>query len=396
MKTVRSEVAKVLAADACSGCGMCVTLDSGLTMHTDAAGFARPRETGAAREVPDAVRTFRRACPGRRVGAQRPRGARRHPLLGSYFGIWEAWAVDRDTRHRGSSGGVLTALQGWLVESGLASEITTAAADQEKPTRTVPVTIMSRDDALAAAGSRYAPVAVAQTVPVAAGGMTAKPCEVAAVRAASVDDSALPVLLSFFCAGTPSQSATDRLVRELGVEDGSHIDEMWYRGRGWPGRFTVRADGREASADYEESWGRVLGPATQWRCKICPDGVGESADIVAADSWQTDERGYPLFAESDGRSALVARTERGLALVQAAEAAGVIELRPLDPGHLVAAQPLQATRRRFLAARLWGARLAGRPVPRFRGFGLMRLVLESPRLAIRTLRGTYRRVRESR
>lgn len=395
MDTVRAQVERVLRADACSGCGACTLLDSGLSMRLDDAGYLRPAPTGDLDEREGARADFARACPGRSVRAQHPHGAARHPLLGSYFGLWEAWAVDPLVRHRGSSGGVLTAIQGWLLESGRATQVATAAADTARPVRTVPVRIVSKAEALASAGSRYAPVAVAALAtsdPRHA--LTAKPCEVSAIRAlndATSEDG--PILMSFFCAGTPSQQATTTLVRELGGPGDDKVTDLWYRGRGWPGRFTASFAGGQVSTDYDDSWGRALGPTTQWRCKLCADGVGESADISAADSWESDERGYPSFEEQEGRSALIARTERGLEIILAAKEAGVIDLRPLEADRLAQAQPLQTSRRRFLAARLWGARLGGRRVPRYRGFALTRLSMAKPRLAIRALRGTYRRVR---
>lgn len=397
LSTVREQVAKVLDADACSGCGVCTILDRGLSMELDDAGYLRPVPAGPADERDGAARIFTRACPGRRVVAKRPPGSVRHPLLGSYFGVWEAWAVDPEVRHRGSSGGVLTAIQGWLLASGIIPQLSTAAADAERPVRTVPVRIVSKAEALASAGSRYAPVSVGRlATPDPSHAVTAKPCEVSAIRALTDGDAgSTPILLSFFCAGTPSQHATEQLVRDLGGPEPDRITDLWYRGRGWPGRFTAVFDGGEVSADYDHSWGAALGPTTQWRCKICPDGVGESADIAAADSWETDERGYPTFGEKEGRSALLARTERGLAIVLAAHEAGAIELRPLDPARLAQAQPLQTSRRRYLAARLWGARFGGRAVPRYRGFNLIRLSAASPRLALRALRGTLRRIREA-
>ncbi|GAA2177909.1 Coenzyme F420 hydrogenase/dehydrogenase, beta subunit C-terminal domain [Leucobacter tardus] len=397
MKTVRDQVTQVVSADACSGCGVCTILDRGLTMALDDAGYLRPTPTAPVDERDGAAERFARICPGKQIVAQRPAGSTRHPLLGSYFAVWEAWAVDPEIRHRASSGGALTALQGWLLETGRATQVSTAAADPARPVRTVPIRLMSKAEALAAAGSRYAPVGVGQLATAdASHAMTAKPCEASAVRAWTNTEGEAPILLSFFCAGTPSQQATEQLVRDLGGPKPEAVTDLWYRGRGWPGRFTaVSADG-EVSTDYDSSWGRALGPTTQWRCKICPDGVGESADIAAADSWESDERGYPTFGEREGRSALIARTERGLEIVRAAHAAGVIEVRPLDPEQLAAAQPLQTARRQYLAARLWGARLGGRSVPRYRGFRLLKLSAEHPRLAVRALRGTLLRLRAAR
>lgn len=398
MTALQERISDVLARDACSGCGLCPRLDSGVTMRIDDRGYLRPAFEGDSAPIDGAVEVFERSCPGMRITAPAvPDGAEHDALLGPNVGIWQAWATDDETRRAGSSGGVLTALNMWLVDTGRVSRITGAAAEPTSPRRTVPVTITTRAQALASAGSRYAPVGALENPDAfrSDSAVAAKPCEVAALRAAAPQlvDGEAPLLLSFFCAGTPSQKATESLLTELGIASDEVVDTLRYRGNGWPGRFTARSGELEVSADYDESWGRVLGPTTQWRCKICPDGVGQAADIVCADSWETDERGYPTFAEGDGISALIARTPRGRETILAAVEAGVISVRPLAGSHLRDAQPLQTARRRFLFARLLGSRLAGRRPPRYRGFGLIRLTAAKPREAIRVLRGTLRRVR---
>ena len=400
-------IRRVVQRNACIGCGLCTRLDTSLRLELDADGFLRPHRTGADGVVADdARRRFEEACPGCRVAAVRPRGSRRHPTMGSSFGVWEAWANDETVRWRGSSGGALTALHGWLLDSGRSSRIASAAVGPE-PRRTVPVTITTKAEALAAAGSRYAPVGIlAEPDLGSAGAITAKPCEIAAIRA--LGTSARPegvsngdtaeadqILLSFFCAGTPSQRGTDELLAMLGVGPDESLDDLWYRGRGWPGRFTLRRADGDASLSYEESWGDVLGPATHWRCKVCADGVGESADVVAADFWRVDERGYPVFTEGPGSSALIARTRRGLEVVLAAEAAGVIVLRPIRMSELANVQPLQQKRRRSLFGRLLGSRLAGVPGPRYRGFRLWAFAVAHPRLNLRAARGSHDRIRRS-
>ena len=399
-RTLADEVAGVLAADSCSGCGACCLLDPGLSMALDERGYLRPTWTGgdAPGDREGAARTFRAVCPGVAESAPRTAGARRHPTMGPVVSAWQAWARDPDERHRGSSGGALTALAAWLAETGVASQVLGARADPARPDRTVSVPITSREEALGAAGSRYAPVATAADPAVrsATGAVVAKPCEAAAVRALHAAEgrppAQQPLLLSFYCAGTPSQHATRGLLKHLGVAD-EPLRDLWYRGRGWPGAFTATTARATVASPYEESWGRHLGPTIQWRCKLCVDGVGEHADVTAADYWRTDARGYPTFAEGAGVSALIARTPRGHEVLRAAERAGVLHLAPLDVDDLAAVQPSQTRRRRMLAARLLGARLAGRRVPRYRGFGLARLALREPREALRTARSTYRRAR---
>ena len=386
----------VVRSGNCSGCGMCTLLDPGLGMQLDSAGFNRPVATGALNPAPDALSKFRTGCPGLTVAAQSPPGSTRHSTMGPVVRAWRAWATDPDTRFLGSSGGALTALAAWLAETGEAASVVGARAEPANPRRTVSVRITSREEALAAAGSRYAPASncTAAEPGDAASAFVGKPCEVSALAAIADSASPRPLLLSFFCAGTPSQFATDRLVEGLGVAPAERPTGLWYRGHGWPGRFTVERRGTESvSASYDESWGEHLGPAVQWRCKICPDGVGESSDVTAADLWEADERGYPDFTERAGVSALIARTERGLDVVTRAIAAGVLEATPLDIDELARVQPLQRERRQTLLGRLVGTVAAGGRVPRFRGFGLARFAAARLRLVLRVARGTYRRRR---
>ena len=398
-------VSRVVAAGNCSGCGACAQLHPGLEMRLDADGYARPAPvpvTITARPRPvdaaEAVDAFASSCPGRRVAAQHPAGAERNGTLGPVVTAWEAWATDPELRHAGSSGGVLTALSAWLLASGQVGQVVGAQPDPTAPERTVTVAVSDRAGALAAAGSRYAPVSNAAHPAALApdGAVVGKPCEVSALRALSAGRSeGAPLLMSFFCAGVPTQEATSGLLRDLGVPADERVTGLRYRGHGWPGDFTATTAERTVTSGYDESWGRHLGPTTQWRCKICPDGLGESADVVAGDYWHADDRGYPVFSDGAGRSVLVARTRRGAELVERAVAAGVLATRPIDLSTVLAVQPLQVGRRRTLTGRLLGTALGGRPVPRYRGFGLVAAVLRAPRENLRAARGARSRVRRS-
>jgi coenzyme F420 hydrogenase subunit beta len=393
-RTVVDAAAAVVADGNCSGCGACTLLDPSLTMRIDDAGFARPAPNGGARSGRAEAKAFDRICPGRRVAANDPEGSTRDAVFGSTFSVWEASATDADIRFRGSSGGALTALASWLLASGRAARVVGAAMRTEAPAVTESLTLAPGDDVVRTAGSRYAPVATVANSDVlhADSAVVAKPCEASALSALHAErGSEPPIILSFFCAGTPSQLATERLVRELGL-DPDQLAALRYRGHGWPGRFTAEQhDGQTASVSYDESWGQALGPTMQWRCKVCPDGVGESADIAAGDFWKSDERGYPIFDEGDGTSVLIARSRRGHELIVAALDQGVLRAKPLDVRRLYPVQPLQVERRSTLIGRLAGARLALRPVPRYVGFGLTRLGARTPKTTARAAVGTWLR-----
>ncbi|WP_432246050.1 Coenzyme F420 hydrogenase/dehydrogenase, beta subunit C-terminal domain [Arthrobacter sp. G.S.26] len=336
-------------------------------------------------------------CPGLSVSERPDPTLSHHPTFGKFVSAWEGWATDEVVRRSGSSAGVLTAMSGWLIDTKQTGRVIGSARDQVKPSRTVPVIIMSREEALRSAGSRYAPVSNLPLLQsdAAENAFVGKPCEASAAKqlfdANEVPDESRPVLLSFFCAGTPSQAATEDLVRKLGVEV-EQVSTLDYRGDGWPGEFRIGLnDGTNRSMSYHESWGGHLGRNLQWRCKLCVDGTGGHADIAVGDYWHADANGFPVFSDAEGTSAVIARTVRGERLLQEAAAAGVVRLRPLDLAKVAAVQPLQVTRKNTLLGRLIGRRLAGKSVPKYRGYFLFRLGMIDPFNSLKSIAGTYRR-----
>ena len=344
---------------------------------------------------------FKRVCPGARVEARREPGQRHHRVFGQYVAAWKARASDPAVRYEGSSAGVLTALSTWFLETGIVSTARAARSDTLTPTRTVPVTIMSREQALAAAGSRYAPVAMLDGYrPEQNSLFVGKPCEAAALQqfhdaeGTAADDR--PPILSFFCAGTPSQDSTDGLLDKLGMTP-NVVQELRYRGRGWPGDFSATdANGVTVRSPYAEAWGKHLGRGLPWRCKLCPDGTGGVADVSVGDFWEADEKGFPVFSEQEGTSVLIARTERGRRWVLAAVADGFLEISPVDLDDVARIQPLQVERKRTLLVRLLARLAAGRPVPSYAGFKLLRSLTWNPKLVAKAFLGTVERtVRKS-
>ncbi|GAB2455766.1 Coenzyme F420 hydrogenase/dehydrogenase, beta subunit C-terminal domain [Jatrophihabitans fulvus] len=401
------QIRDVVRAGNCSGCGACAALSPTVTMQLDDEGFNRPSVRPDGLVPADAAQKFHQACPGERVVAPRPAEAKNtDPVLGPYVSAWRAWATADDIRWSGSSGGVITALSAWLVANGFASQVVAARSDPQRPARTVSLRVSTREEIVGTAGSRYAPTSSAALLTDgaidAATVFVGKPCEVSAASAlVPPARSARPVLLSFFCAGVPSQHATDELAEELGVPE-TEVRSLRYRGQGWPGEFTVVGGAREGlptlqgRAPYDQAWGEKLGRRIQERCKICPDGMGRSADIAVGDLWDVDGHGYPVFTQGAGTSVALARTARGHDLLRRAQEAGVLVLEPVDAAAVTAVQPSQVRRVRELPGRLIGRRLAGNPAPHYRGFGFWRFVLTEPGRTMRAARGARSRAKTQR
>ncbi|WP_448582161.1 Coenzyme F420 hydrogenase/dehydrogenase, beta subunit C-terminal domain [Thermaurantiacus sp.] len=399
-------LARVVRGNSCSGCGLCAGVAPGIAMERDAKGWWRPKAVGPVPAETDAL--FAHICPGATVAPWQPAGgeATLHPYWGPIRDCLTGFATDPELRFAASSGGALSALALHALSTGLVSRVLHVGMDPEAPLLTTIRRSTGRADVLASAGSRYAPAAplaelMAELETPGRILFIGKPCDVGALRQLMAADPAVaarfPLLLSFFCAATPSQAGTDRIVAKLGVA-GDELASFRYRGNGWPGRAeAITRDGRRASMSYADSWGAILSKEVQWRCKICPDAVGGVADIAAADAWHADPAGYPLLEEADGRSLILTRTVAGAEALARAVADGVLEVTPVPVAEIDSMQPSQARRKRLVKSRVLAMALAGLPRPKMAGL----LVRESARRAslreaLRSLAGSWLRIRQRR
>jgi coenzyme F420 hydrogenase subunit beta len=326
-----------------------------------------------------------------------PKQTRADHEFGPTLEIWEGWSSDSAVRFKGSSGGMLTALSLYCLEAGGFTGVIHAGMDPDQPWMNRNYVSRDRASILSRTGSRYAPsapCAALDEVREADGRYVfiGKPCDAAAVsemrRHEPVLRERIGLVLTFFCAGTPSTRGTLDLLNSLDVPADS-VKELHYRGQGWPGKFRVVTDPAREGNDltYQESWGRLTS-YRPLRCHLCPDGLGRVADIACGDAWeQYADNGDP------GRSLVLVRTERGREILAAARRAGYTTLQPAGADNVLRAQANLLERRRALFGRLLAFRLLGVPVPAFKGFSLLRGWLGiGPKEQLRTLLGTLRRI----
>jgi coenzyme F420 hydrogenase subunit beta len=367
-------------------------------MRMEEPGYLRPVQRAPV--PPEAEAVIAAICPG--LGQSVEAGDRRDNVLwGPYLEMRTGWSTDPALRHHASSGGALSALVIHLLDIG-AVEGAVQTRDGLPPVANAAVLSRTPAEVTRAAGSRYAPSAPLAGLASYLEGkgryaFVGKPCDVAALRALAARDARVserfPYMISFFCAGVPSQAGAEEILVALDVKP-NELAAFRYRGMGWPGRATAMlTDGSERSISYMESWGSILSKHVQHRCKICADGTGVAADIVCADAWEADAKGYPVFDEAPGVSLIVARTETGRSLIEAAEAGGYLETRPFDPAELHKIQPGQTNRRLALFARLLALRIMGRPVPRYTGLRVREVAARNSFLSnMRNFLGMLRRV----
>ena len=350
-------------------------------MKIDAQGFLRPHGADLIPQ-PD-QRKIVDACPGIHVHpVQHDASSRypRHPQWGDINQCLVGWSSDEALRKQGASGGALSAICQFLVESKKVDFILQIGADRDRPLRNAIHTSRTLEQIRHNAGSRYAPSAPLTTIAELLDrgerfGVVGKPCDIAGLRNLAKQDSrvdqCIPYMLSFFCAGLPSYLGTSRLLARM--EAAEHdVTSFRYRGNGWPGfACAEHEDGSVKQMSYDESWGQVLNRHLQYRCKICPDGVGSLADIACADAWYQDEHGKPCFDEKEGRSLILSRNEKGRHLLQQMISQGYLVASQFDPDYIAPIQTHQARRKALAWSRILAMKTLFRRVPDFSGMALL-------------------------
>jgi coenzyme F420 hydrogenase subunit beta len=324
---------------------------------------------------------------------------------GPVLKVWEGWAADDEIRHRGSSGGAVTALGLSMLNSGAAQGVAHVAQRDDDPRLNHAVISSDRKGLMRGAGSRYAQAAPGEALEQIADregrfAFIGKPCDIASLAKARSGDARLDnqifATISIFCAGAPSIAATDALLNRLSVPKTAKVTDLRYRGNGWPGLMQasyVDADGDTRHSDtipYGEGWGKVLQADRKWRCRICADHTGEFSDISVGDPWHNPPKGNT----DPGRSMIVARTPRGVKIVEDAIAAGTLiaEERPRDL--IAAAQPNLLDTRASVFGRRLAMRLVGLPVPRDTGLNSRALWLSQLTLKrqVQSVLGSLKRI----
>lgn len=392
----------------CIGCGLCqaVAGKDRVRVGKTESGYEQPVVLG---EIDHAtVDRIYAVCPGTRIEGLPERLAEADSKHDNVWGAWRrmvrAWAADPKIRFEGSTGGVMTALGKYLLESKRVDFILQVKTSSSEPSFGEATLSFTGADVFEAAGSRYGPAAPLVDIGAALDrgqpfAFFAKPCDVNALRNYAEQDPRVDQLVRYcvvmVCGGYGTPQGTVDFYRRSGI-DPAAVTGLRYRGRGCPGPTRVDVGDDSQEFHYIDYWGE---DETTWtlpfRCKICPDGIGEAADLAAADSWIG---GGPNRVDSEtdpGTNAVIARTRAGEELLAAAAADGALEIEyDIVPDTLSLYQPHQVNKKYAVWARHQGLGDAGRIVPRTARLRIEELARELPDATNEFQRkGTMERVR---
>lgn len=391
-------VNEIVESNRCLGCGLCLGLDTSESrkeMVPDTNGFLVPRGM-----IVYDHRRLAKLCPGVSQSVQTHMS---DVIWGTVELSREAWAKDTQIRHKGSSGGVVTALALELLQSNEVDGVLHVVPSRDDPLRNELSLSTTIGELLEGASSRYAP---AVSFPEWFWGLLksgkryvyiGKPCDVGAIKNLQKENPewtrAIPWTIAIFCAGMPSQLGTVSLIKKLGLH--GNATSIRYRGDGWPGNFTASNEaGEKVQTTYSDSWGTTLNRYLHTRCKVCPDGIGLHADFAVGDAWES-ESGYPDFTEREGKSLLLARSKLARTFIETRGACSTLTFGvhvPLKKIGLM--QPYQKNRRAAILFRLAGWVMARRPTPKFKGFRLLAAATNMPFIdGLRQMYGSWLRIK---
>ena len=368
-----AELKKIVDNGQCVGCGFCSIV---LHADTDDKKMARRVEYKWLPEVehwgPSVSEDYSendkrdlRICPGHSM--QMPEMAEgvfgREPadaMVGEALRIASGYASSESIRANAASGGIATALVAHLFQNGQIDSCYCSAGYSPKNGHG----FLARDTEtlLNATGSHYHPIAFGASLRELVDGsdkfaFIGLPCEIAAMRQLMSERSDVRdrcvILIGLFCGGINRYSGIGRYLRHFDVNP-SKVESIDYRDGEWPGQISVTTSGEKVVRKIPRIQGNsrwnilryMVSFQGYWmlpRCRICPDQIADFADIALGDPH------LPRFKSSRGfgHSAIVARTVKGLEILERAEADGDIILDKLSRDELVNSQGYTLENRRF-------------------------------------------------
>ncbi len=273
-----------------------------------------------------------------------------------------------EIRRRGASGGVITQTLVYLLEQKLIDGAIVVRQGRPQPWQAEVTVARSPAEILAASQSVYAPVPV-NTILAQLEGVEGRlayvglPDQVASLRRLQQlghpAASQVAYVLGPYVGTNMYFGAIESYLRANGVDDITQVTELRYREGEWPGYLQIKLkSGRTLKA--EKFYYNYLIPFYITRSTLyAVDFTNELTDISVGDAWSPQYE-----SQGQGFSVVVARSERGQALLQAMQQQGRLHLEeiPVEEALAMHGHMLDFKKRGAFIRLGWRAAL-GKPVP---------------------------------
>lgn len=344
----------------CSGCGACsaVCPYNAIDMRLSLDGAYRPFINSSKCEY---CRLCEKVCPSLSIN-QKLMLDGMESLVHCYIG----YSTDVNLRWSGSSGGLVTTILLSLLEEGVISGAVVVIDNPKDPIRPLMTLVKDKEEIRKATGSKYCPVEpcfnleeiLAEQEKIAVVGL---PCHIWAFRKLEEVNEKLKekifIHIGLFCGKSPNFHATTYFLRKIVCVSQENVTKLSYRGRGWPGKITVKT---KQGHNSETSLGVWISFSyyphfIPVRCVLCYDITNQLADLSSGDAWG-------LAHDDVGTSVIIARTDVGEHILQHLLKEKII-LREVSPDHISRGQGLESkVRNSMIRTYIWW-KIFKQPIP---------------------------------
>ena len=370
---IGKNVAFVVANSLCTGCGTCTAIcpiDAITMVYNEKCGIFEACINPDCNFCGICVQV----CPGfsldREVIPDSHAYVQNHPRIGPWISIWKSWSRINEIRVGGASGGIVTQIIAYLMETGRIDGAIVTRMDPNDPLRSQVYIARDLNSLLLSQKSKYCPsplnCILKQFVQGDIQGQkfayVGLPHHVHGLRYLEKIlphlKGVFPYVLSLFTSHVPSQHATEFLLyaNGLNIKD---VIEVEYRGRGVPGSAKIKMKtGEEVLIPHLDwsywgySFAKYFYPVREF---LYFDKLSQWADFSVGDNWQQG------FTEQNGLSTIIARTEDADKLLKEIIGAGLVSANEISPDELIKDQDLDRKLDIGIRLKVWD--FLGRKVP---------------------------------
>ena len=348
---VSETIETVVNSGLCTSCGTCVSIcpPGAIKMEETPAGFLVAQ---VASDLCNHCGLCAKVCPGSHLEAGMI-SKEADPFTGPVLAAYCGYATDPDIRRHAQSGGIVTALLGYLLDIGQINKALVTKMPEDGLLRPVPFFASNQEKLRQAQGSKYCPAAVNAALPwtfkeddaIAVVGIS---CQIHGIRNAQIQNKSwkkhIPLAIGLFCDRTLNYGAIDCLIDKAHLVP-DKVMSFQFRNTertNWPGNVYIR-DKQGVDYDVSSKYRMECKDAfTPVRCRLCFDKMNVLSDIAVGDAWGVRE-------DKKGFSVILVRTQRGLEVLRSAGEAGYIHLEKISPEAVFRGQGVENRRKQWAA-----------------------------------------------
>ena len=300
---------------------------------------------------------------------------RRDVNLGRFRVTYLGYSNDYEIRFNSASGGVATSLICGLLNKRIIDGAILTRMNHDNPLRAESFIAQSREDVISAQNSKYCPTTPLGVLRELKDGCFGRkfafvglPCQIQGLRKLQEREEWLRekiiITIGLLCSHSITIDGTKVILSKFN-KDFSNVEELRYRGGGWPGGLSVKyRNGNRFDIPLNDYWPSLLAPYffTPYRCLTCNDFAAELADISLGDAWLKEV----IEKDDTGTSLIIVRSSMAEELLSLVREDGEITLEAIPHEKVIEAQQGILARKKIgVGARIKVLKILHKPIPQY-------------------------------